>query len=277
MNIESKATLNNGTKMPYLGLGTWDLRGESGKQAIAFALEIGYRHLDTAQSYRNEAQVGQAVIESGIPREEIFITTKVDNPMQGAEKSARALEESLEKLQTDYVDLYLIHWPDVRHFDRSLETWETLIKLQEQGKTKAIGVSNYTIKLIQQTIDSSSVIPAVNQVEFHPFLVQKDLLQYCRDQGVQLESYSPLARAKRSDNPLLQRLADKYGKTPEQVILAWHLAHDLVTIPRSGNPDHIQANAEIFDIPLTPEEVDQIDGLDTHYRIVNTANPPEGW
>lgn len=277
MNLETKAKLNNGTGMPYLGFGTWDLRGDEGKKAIQFALEVGYRHIDTAQSYRNEAQVGQAVIESGIPRKEIFVTTKVDNPMQGAEKSARALEESLSKLQMDYVDLYLIHWPDVSNFDRSLETWKALIELQKKGKTRAIGVSNYTINLLQQTIDASGVVPAVNQVEFHPFLYQKELLDYCQEQDIQLESYSPIARAKRSGHPLLQRLAEKYGKSSEQIILAWHLAHQLVAIPRSGDRNHIRANANIFDIPLTKEEIAAMDDLDEDYRIVNSATAPKGW
>ncbi len=277
MNIETQTKLNNGVGMPFLGFGTWDLRGDEGKEAIKFALEVGYRHIDTAQGYHNEAQVGEAINESGLPRNEIFITTKVTNSMQGAQKTADALEESLQKLQTDYADLYLIHWPDVNHFDRSLETWTTMGDLQSQGKVRAIGVSNYTIDLLQKTIDASGIVPAVNQVEFHPFLYQKDLLDYCQAQGIQLESYSPIVRAKRSDNPLLQRLAEKYEKTPEQVILAWHLAHELVAIPRSGDPDHIQANADIFDIPLTDEEIEAMDHLDEDYRIVTSATAPKGW
>lgn len=269
MKISSTFTLNNGVEIPVLGFGTNVLQGPSGIKDIQTALDAGYRLIDTAQSYGNEAEVGKAIDASAIAREEIFVTTKIKDENQGYQLTIDSCEASLEKLQMDAVDLLLVHWPNLENFDLSIETWKALIDLQEEGKAKAIGVSNYTPKFIQKTIDETGVVPAVNQVEFHPFLYQKELLAYCNEQGILIEAYCPIARAERTDNPVLQRLAEKYDKSPVQVILRWHLEHGLVAIPRSTNPDHIKANTDIFDFSLTTSEVVEMDALDDNYRIVD--------
>lgn len=255
--------------MPVLGFGTNVLQGPSGIKDIQVALDAGYRLIDTAQSYGNEAEVGEAIAASPVPREDIFVTTKITDENQGYQLTKNSFKVSLGKLQMDTIDLLLVHWPNVENFALSIETWKALIDLQEQGKAKAIGVSNYTPELIQKTIDATGVVPAVNQVEFHPFLFQEELLTYCKEQDILIESYCPIARAKRTDNPVLQRLAAKYDKSPVQVILRWHLEHGLVPIPRSTNPDHIRANTDIFDFSLTSSEVSEMDTLDDNYRIVD--------
>ncbi|MCB2214272.1 aldo/keto reductase [bacterium] len=277
MSTEKTLELNNGVKIPKIGFGTNVLRGAKGVEAIQTALAAGCRLIDTAQSYHNEDVIGRAVAESDVPREDVFITTKIDDENQGTDATVESLEISLRKLQTDYVDLLLVHWPYPGDFGRSLETWRTLIELQAAGKARAIGVSNYTIDLIQKTIDDSGVVPAVNQVEFHPFLFQKDLMDYCQQKGVLIESYCPIARAERSDNPVLQKLAKKYGKSPVQIILRWQLEHQLVPIPRSMNPEHIKGNMAIYDFALTDEEVRAMDSLNEDYRIINPDKGPAGW
>ncbi len=260
-----------------MGFGTNVLRGPSGVEAIKTALEDGYRLVDTAQSYGNEEVIGQATAESGVPREDIFITTKITDEYQGIPETFDSFKSSLNKLRTDYVDLLLIHWPYPNNFSKSLETWRAMIALQKEGKTHAIGVSNFTIDLIQRTIDNSSVVPAVLQVEIHPFLYQKELIEFCQGKGIQVESYCPIARAQRVDAPILQKLATKYNKSPVQIILRWQLEHDLIPIPRSLNPEHIRENVDIFDFLLTSDEVDEIDELNDGYRIIHPKNAPDSW
>ena len=277
MQLQSQFRLNDHTALPVLGFGTNVLKGESGIEALKTALKAGYRLIDTAQSYGNEEEIGKAIKESKIPRKEVYITTKIADENQGYQKALDSFQQSLEKLQTDYVDLLLVHWPNINHFDRSIETYQALIDLRQQGKVKTIGVSNYTPELIQDTIDATHVVPAVNQVEFHPFLFQKALLDYCNERVIRIESYCPIARAEKTDTPALQHLAGKYGKSPVQIILRWHLEHSLIPIPRSKDPDHIKANAEIFDFSLTGEEVASLDSLDENYRIVNPEKGPTSW
>lgn len=277
MAANDALNLNNGVKIPLIGFGTNVLRGPDGVRAIQSALAAGYRLIDTAQSYGNEDVVGRAVAESDVPRQDVFITTKIDDENQGTEAASASLEASLQKLRTDYVDLLLIHWPYPGDFSRSLETWRALIDLQAAGKARAIGVSNYTIDLIRKTIDDSGVAPAVNQVEFHPFLFQKDLMDYCHENDIVIESYCPIARAERSDNPVLQRLATKYDKSPVQIILRWQIEHQLVPIPRSMDPGHIQGNFDIFDFALTDDEMRAVDELNEDYRIINPEKGPAGW
>ena len=269
MNIKSTFTLNNGVQIPVLGFGTNVLQGHSGIKDIQTALDAGYRLIDTAQSYGNETEVGKAINASPVPIEEIFVTTKIDDENQGYQRTLDSFKSSLEKLQLDAIDLLLVHWPNVENFDLSIETWKALIDLQAQGKARAIGVSNYTSELLQKTIDATGVTPAVNQVEFHPYLFQEELLAYCKDQNILIESYCPIVRAKRTDHPVLQHLAEKYDKSPVQIYLRWHLEHGLVPIPRSTNPDHIRANADIFDFSLTTSEVAEMDALDDNYRIID--------
>lgn len=277
MNLQTQHRLNDRTALPALGFGTNVLKGAPGIQSIKTALDIGYRLIDTAQSYGNEEEVGQAVAESRIPRKEIFVTTKISDENQGYQNTIDSVKVSLEKLQLDTLDIVLVHWPNIEHFQRSIDTFKALIALREQGIINTIGVSNYTPALLQKTFDATQVVPAINQVEFHPFLYQKELLDYCESHGIKIESYSPIARANKTDKPILKHLSEKYQKSPIQIILRWHLEHGLVPIPRSMEPEHIKANADIFDFALSQEEVLEIDRLNENYRIVHPENAPEGW
>lgn len=238
-----------------MGFRTNVLKGDPGIQAIKTVLNADYRLIDTARSYQNEAEVGQAVAESEIPRQEVFVTAKITDENQGYQKTMDSFQISLEKLQMDYVDLLLAHWFYIDHFDLSIETYKALIHLRGLGKAKTIGVSNYTPKLIQETINATRVVPAVNQVEIHPFLYQKELVAYCKERKIQIEAYYSIARAEKMDTPMLQRLAEKYQKSPVQVILRWHIEHGFVPIPRSSDPCHIKANIEIFDFSLTRKKL----------------------
>lgn len=261
------ATLNNGVVIPYLGLGTWLSKGEQCEHAVQFALTHGYDHIDTARAYGNERQVGRGWQASGRPRDEIFITTKIQNADQGYQSSINSFKDSLHDLQTDYVDLLLIHWPSVGEFQRTVETWQGLIDLQADGFCRSIGVSNFTIPLTEKLLQEIPVIPAVNQVEFHTFLFQKELLNYCREKGIQLEAYSPIARAKFLDHDELLRIAEKYEKSPAQVMLAWCVNHDIVVIPKSVHEKRILENAKIF-FELDDDDMKLLDNLDTQTRLV---------
>lgn len=266
--------LNDGVEIPLLGLGTWQSRGEKCAHAVEFALTHGYLMVDTAQGYHNEGQVGKGWKASGQSREDIFITTKISSSNQGYEKSKRSLENSLEKLQTDYVDLLLIHWPKKRNFSLTVETWQALVELQESGLSRSIGVSNFTIPLLEKLTKESDVLPAVNQVEFHTFLYQKELLEYCHDKGIQIEAYSPIARAKFFDNKVIQRMAKKYDKTPAQVMLAWGINHDLVVIPKSTHEGRILENSDIF-FKLDEEDMQALNNLSPSVRLVNGPWAPD--
>jgi len=273
---QSTIKLNDGVEIPYLGLGTWQARGKECVQSVKFALNHGYSMIDTAQGYHNERQVGEGWKASGQNREDIFITTKIDNSNQGYKSAQRSLEKSLKDLQTEYVDLILIHWPDTRDFSRSVETWQALIDLKEKGLTRSIGVSNFTIPLLNNLLSEINVIPSVNQVEFHTFLYQKELLEYCREKNIQIEAYSPIARAKYFDNETIQSVADKHGKTPAQVMLAWCVNHDLVVIPKSTNQGRIQENADIF-FELDDEDMQALDQVGPEKRLVNGPWAPPTW
>lgn len=275
-SIQSTTTLNNGVEIPYLGLGTWQSRGEKCINAVAYALTHGYSLIDTAQAYGNERQVGKGWKKSGRPREDIFLTTKISNSNQGYDSSKRTFMESLEDLQTDYVDLLLIHWPDVRNFDRTVKTWQALIDLREEGLCRSIGVSNFTIPLLEKLTNEINVTPAVNQVEFHTFLYQKELLAYCQEHDIQIEAYSPIARAKFLDNEVLQRIAEKHSQTAAQVMLAWGIQHDLVMIPKTVHEKRIDENADIF-FELDDEELKALDNLGPERRLVKGMWAPPSW
>jgi methylglyoxal/glyoxal reductase len=268
--------LSNGLEMPILGLGTFRAQGRECERAVDFALNNGYDHIDTAQGYENEKQVGKGWKASGRARDEIFITTKINNSNQGYEKSKQTFEESLKDLQTDYVDLLLIHWPNISDFDRTVDTWRALVDLQEQGLCRSIGVSNFDIPLTEQLLNEIDVMPAVNQVEFHTFLYQQELLTYAREKGIQIEAYSPIAKARLFDHQDLQRIAEKYSKTPAQVMLAWLLNHDLVAIPKSVNEDRILENADIF-FELENEDMAILNNLQPQTRLVKGAGTPPSW
>jgi methylglyoxal/glyoxal reductase len=225
---------------------------------VKFALKIGYRHIDTASLYGNEEDVGQGVRESGVPREQVFVTTKLWNSDHGYDSALRACDRSLRRLGLGYIDLYLIHWPvsELRS-----ETWTALIELQRRGVCRTIGVSNYTVRHLQGLLDSSEVTPAVNQVEFNPFLYQEDLLRFCNDKGIQLEAYSPLTRGHKLRHPTVVDVARRYSKSPAQVMIRWGLQHGLVVIPKSTRPERIKENSEVFDFEISPADMTRLDAL----------------
>jgi len=265
MDLSSSMKLNNGVEMPWLGLGVFQsVPGKETEQAVRWALEIGYRHIDTAAFYDNEADVGRAFKDSGLPRESVFITTKVWNADQGFASTLQAFDRSRRKLGLDVVDLYLIHWPVKGKIP---ETWRALEKLYAQGKARAIGVSNFLVHHLEELSQASSVAPAVNQVEFHPFLVQKELLAYETGKGIRPEAWAPLTRTRGFGNPLIASLAAKYGKTPAQIILRWDLQLGVVTIPKSVHRERIEENSRIFDYTLEAADVERLTALDEGARI----------
>ena len=264
LSLQSTVKLNNGVSLPLLGLGVYLMRpGRETYQAVRTALETGYRLVDTASIYKNEEDVGKAVRDSGIRREEVFITTKLWNDDHGYDAAMRAFDASLKRLGLDTIDLYLIHFP-VRHLRH--ESWRALEKLLESGRTRAIGVSNYTVRHLEELLGRSSVPPAVNQVEFSPFLYQRDLLEFCRKNRIQIEAYAPLTAGRRLHEPRITAIAKKHGLTNAQVLLRWAIEHGLVVIPKSAHPDRIAGNARIFDFELTKEEVSELDGLHDGFR-----------
>lgn len=263
-DIRGTAKLHNGTEMPYLGLGVYKTKdGAEVKAAINFALEAGYRHIDTASFYKNEEGVGEAVKASAIPREEIFVTTKVWNDDQGYEETLKAFDISLQKLKMDYVDLYLIHWPVPGKY---LETWTALEKLYEEGKAKAIGVCNCLPHHIEAIMDEERIKPMLLQNEFHPRLVQQPVMDFCKKNEIQYQAWSPLMRGRILENEKLRKLASKYGKSPAQIIIRWDLQKGVITIPKSVHKERIEENADIFDFQLSSEEVALIDSLDREER-----------
>lgn len=265
MSNQLYTILNNGHQMPLLGLGVYDMYNSEAEQAVLWALETGYRLIDTAEMYKNETEIGNAVRESGIDRTEIFVTTKVNNGDQGFDKTLRAFDESLKKLNTDYIDLYLVHWPiKVTRKD----TWLALEKLYTEGRVKAIGVANYLIPFLTELESYSSIVPAVNQVEFSPYLYLKDLTEVCKQKKIQLQAYTPLVRGMRMNDPKLQSLAQKYEKTPAQIILRWALQHGVSSIPKSANLQRIKENFDIFDFEISQIDMHFIDTFNENLRVV---------
>lgn len=264
-SLADAATLRNGVQMPWLGLGVYKAReGEEVERAVKTALALGYRSVDTAAFYGNEVGVGKAVRESGIPREEIFVTTKVWNTDQGYESTLRAFALSKKKLGLEWIDLYLIHWPVKGKYK---DTWKALEKLYKEGEVRAIGVSNFQIHHLEDILSDCEIPPMVNQVEFHPLLTQQELRQFCQQQNIQLEAWSPLMRGGVLQHPTIQDIAARHGKTPAQVVLRWDLQHGVVTIPKSVHAERIRENAEIFDFVLTPEEMGAIDEMNQNRRM----------
>jgi diketogulonate reductase-like aldo/keto reductase len=250
--------------MPWLGFGVFQTpEGEEVISSVKWALEAGYRSIDTAMIYRNERGVGKALKESGVPREEIFLTTKLWNDDIRARRTMQAFDESLERLEVEYVDLYLIHWP----VEGRKEAWKAMENIYESGRAKAIGVSNFMIEHLDDLLPECTVTPAVNQVEFHPFLVQPHLLKYCREHKIQLEAWSPIVKGQVMDVPEIQEIGKKYNKTPVQVVLRWDLQHEVVTIPKSVHQERIVANCQIFDFKLSAEDMAVLDNLDEGRRV----------
>jgi len=255
--------LNDGKTIPQLGFGVWRLEEEDAPRVIGAAIDAGYRHIDTAQGYDNEAGVGRAIAETSVPREELFITSKLRTGHQGYDSALRSLDESLGRLKLDYLDLFLIHWPAPKH-DRYAETWKALVEAQKQGKVRSIGVSNFLPEHIQRIIDETGVVPVVNQVELHPAYQQRDIREWHRQRDIQIECYSPLGGqdSKLLDNPDIEEIAKKHGKSPAQVIIRWHLQQNLVVIPKSSKPERAAENFDVWDFTLTSEDVQRIDKLD---------------
>jgi len=259
--------LNNGVRMPQLGFGVWKIPDDQVSQVLEKAFEIGYRSVDTARIYKNEEGVGRAVAESGIPREELFITTKVWNSDQGYENTLKAFEASLQRLGLDYVDLYLIHWPTPK-YDQYVETYKALEKLYKDGRVRAIGVSNFDIDHLERILNECEVVPAVNQVECHPYLQQKELKAFCKKHGIAVEAYSPLMNGKDAlQDEVILKIAKKYGKTPAQVILRWHLQEGVIAIPRTVTPSRMEENFRVFDFELSEEDMKEIAALDRNVRV----------
>jgi methylglyoxal/glyoxal reductase len=269
-DIKSYVVLNNGVKMPMLGLGTYKARDWNElNNAIKEAVKIGYRHIDTASFYGNEEEIGLAIKECGVPREELFLTTKVWNSDQGYERTLKAFEESVKKLKTDYLDLYLIHWPQVLNE----ETWKALEKLYKEGYTRAIGVCNFATSHLKDLMENAEIMPVVNQIEFHPRLVQNELMEFCKKHNIHLEAWSPLMRGMIFQFPLLQQLSQKYNRTIPQIVLRWDLQMEVVTIPKSTTLTRIKENADIFDFELSKEDMEKIQSLKDGYRM--GMNPEE--
>lgn len=267
--MQSLVQLNNEVVMPQLGLGVWQAKdGREVETAVKVAIECGYRLIDTAAVYGNEKGVGQAIADSGVPREELFITTKVWNADQGYDQTLAAFDKSLQRLKLDYVDLYLIHWP-VPAKDLYVDTWRALEKLYADGKVKAIGVSNFTIDYLERLMSETTIIPAVNQIELHPHLSQIELRDYCKQHGIVVESYSPLGGAGGNllDELILRDIGDGYNKSPAQVVIRWHLQNDLIVIPKSVTPKRIKQNIDVFDFELNEEDMAAINNLNADARV----------
>jgi len=258
--------LNNDVELPALGFGVYKLPDGEVEAAMRVAMEAGYRSFDTATLYGNERGVGAAVRSSGLPREELFVTTKLWNTEHGYDAALRAFDGSLELLGLDYVDLYLIHWP-VPSQDRYVETWRALQKILADGRARAIGVSNFQIPHLRRLVDETDVVPAVNQIELHPGLQQAALRAFHEERGIVTEAWSPLARGRKLDSEVVQTVARKHGKTPAQVVLRWHIEMGHMVIPKSATPSRIRENFDIFDFELDAQDIAGFATLESGDRL----------
>ncbi len=270
MRLDAMVTLNDNSTIPQVGFGTWQLNDETALRTVQFAMSLGVRHIDTAAIYDNESAVGEAIQKSGIARNKIFLTSKVWNDDQGYDTTIQACKESLRQLNTGYLDLYLVHWPVA---DQRVETYKALETLQKDGLVKSIGVSNFMVNHIEELLTKTSVVPAVNQIEIHPFNYQqrKDVVEFCQEKGIAIEAYSPLVQAERFDNPILMAIAQTLRKTVPQILIRWSLQHNFVVIPRSSSNEHIRDNYDVFDFELTGGQMAEIDDLNED--LVTTMDP----
>ncbi|MFX1575209.1 MAG: aldo/keto reductase [Promethearchaeota archaeon] len=264
ININTNIELTNGVKMPKFGFGTYRVApGKETYNSVSHALKIGYRLIDTAAFYQNEIDVGKAIKDSGILRDEIFVTTKLWNSDHGYHSTLKAFDKSLKKLNFSYIDLYLIHWP-VK--DLRLDSWRALKEILKHEKCRAIGVSNYTIKHIKEIFDSDDLIPAVNQVEFSPYTYQKALLDFLKSKNIELEAYSPLTKGYKLNDPKLLEIASKYSKTSAQILLRWALQKDVIVISKSSHPERIEENSNVFDFNISSGDMSTLDNFDENLR-----------
>lgn len=253
--------LNDGARIPQVGLGVWQTPNDEAAPAVKAALDAGYRHVDTAAVYENEEGVGKGIRQSGLSRSDIFLTTKLWNNDQGYEQTLKAFEASLKRLGTDYVDLYLIHWPSA-HRGLFVDTWKALVKLKEEGRAKSIGVSNFYPEHIEKIVAETSVTPVINQIELHPDFQQRETRAFHEKLKIATQSWSPLGQGKLLGHPVIAEIAQKLGRTPAQVIIRWHIDNGLVVIPKSVTPSRIVENFKVFDFQLSPEDLQKLNGLD---------------
>lgn len=265
--------LNSGAQIPQFGFGTSQLAEPA--EAVSTALRLGYRHVDTAQMYGNEREVGQGVRDSGVPREGIFLTTKLHNPHHDPEDARRTFGESLERMGLDYVDLFLIHWPmpflDIDYVD----TWKTLVELRDSGRAKSIGVSNFQPEHLERIIEATGVVPAVNQIEVHPYFANNELREFAKSHGIVIEAWSPLGKGDELGDPAISSIAENLGRSPAQVILRWHIQRGDVVIPKSDREERMRQNAEVFDFELSDADMAAIDALDKGEDARRSPHPTE--
>ncbi|MFN3318620.1 MAG: aldo/keto reductase [Allorhizobium sp.] len=254
-------SLHDGARIPQVGLGVWQTPDNEAAPAVKAALDAGYRHVDTAAVYENEQGVGEGIRQSGLPRSDIFLTTKLWNTDQGYEQTLKAFEASLKRLGTDYVDLYLIHWPSA-HRGLFVDTWKALVKLKEEGRAKSIGVSNFYPEHIEKIVAETGVVPVINQIELHPDFQQRETRAFHEKHKIATQSWSPLGQGKLLGHPVIAEIAQKLGRTPAQVIIRWHIENGLVVIPKSVTPSRIVENFKVFDFKLSAEDLDRLNGLD---------------
>jgi 2,5-diketo-D-gluconate reductase A len=258
-NIE----LNDGHAIPQLGFGVFQIHPRDTVEAVAEALRIGYRHIDTAEMYGNEREVGEAIRRSGLDRGEVFVTSKLDNSFHRRDDARRAFERTLSELGFDYLDLFLIHWPLPTLYDGDfVSTWRTLEEFRSEGRSRSIGVSNFQVEHLERLAADTDTVPAVNQVELHPYFQNEEVRAYDEEHGIATQAWSPIAQGEVLDDPVIEQVAGRHGRTPAQVVLRWHLQRGNIVFPKSATPERIRENFEIFGFELEPSEVEAIDGLD---------------
>jgi 2,5-diketo-D-gluconate reductase A len=259
--------LNNGNAIPQFGFGVFQVRPQDTVEAVAVALEAGYRHIDTAEMYRNEKQVGDAIAKSGLDRADVFVTSKLSNDAHRPDDARKAFDESLAALGSDYVDLFLIHWPlPTRYGGDFVSTWKTLEEFYRDGRARSIGVSNFQPHHLRRLHEETRIRPAVNQIELHPFLTQEDVVAFCAEHQIAVESWSPIAQGRVLDDPEIVSIASRVGKTPAQVVLRWHIERGFIVFPKSVTPARIRENIDIFDFELSGEDVEAISALNRNER-----------
>jgi len=262
MTTQPTISFNDGRASPQVGLGVWKTPDDGAGDAVAAALDVGYRHVDTAAAYKNERGVGEGLRRAGVPREEVFVTTKLWNEEQGFDRTLRAFDASLEQLGLDHVDLYLIHWPSPAR-DLYVDTWRAFIRLKEEGRVRSIGVSNFTAEHLDRLADETGVTPAINQIELHPRFQQRALREAHAERGIVTQSWSPLGQGQLLQDPAIAGIAAKHGRTPAQVVIRWHVDNGLVVIPKSVTPSRIAENFDVFGFALDADDLAAITKLDT--------------